>query len=141
MALVNEYISKEDEKKFIAPLDLFRKMEGFPSPPYNWTRDAKRGLWFTRLCMQRPGMGGGYHAEWLLYDKGRYYEFFLDDDQNLSHPSVTWTFFGFNPRFAPIPPKEEQTKVLQLLKELLTAYGFFGVHDQQPNTTITFTNF
>ena len=75
MAFVNEYISKEDEKKFIASLDLFRKMEGFPSPPYNWTRDAERGLWLTRLCMQRPGMGGGYHAEWLLYDKGRYYEF------------------------------------------------------------------
>ena len=33
MAFVNGYISKEDEKKFIAPLDLFRKMEGFPSPP------------------------------------------------------------------------------------------------------------
>ena len=31
MAFVNEYISKEDEKKCIAPLDLFRKMEGFPA--------------------------------------------------------------------------------------------------------------
>ena len=45
MAFVNEYISKEDEKKFIAPLDLFRKLEGFPSPPYNWTRDASYDSW------------------------------------------------------------------------------------------------
>ena len=141
MAFVNGYISKEDEKKFIAPLDLFRKMEGFPSPPYNWTRDAGRELWLTKLCQQRPGMGGGYHAEWLLYDQGRYYEFFLDDDTNFGAPSVTWTFFGFNPRFAPIPPEEEQARVLQLLKELLTAYGYAGAIRQQPTTTITFTNF
>ena len=141
MTFVNEYISKEDEIKFIKPLDLYYIMHGFPSPPYTWTRDAEREIWLTQLCVWRPEMGGGFHAEWLLYDHGRYYEFFLDDDTNFHAPSVTWTFFGFNPRFAPTPPKEEQAKVLQLPKELLTAYGYAGAIRQKPNTTITFTNF
>ena len=79
MAFVNEYISKEEEKKFIKPLDLYDRMDGFPSPPYTWTRDAEREIWLTKLCVWRPEMGGGFHAEWLLYDHGRYYEFFLDD--------------------------------------------------------------
>ena len=133
MAFVNEYISKEDEKKFIDRFQIENKIHHSIDFHLCWTRDAERELWLTKLCVRRPGMGGGYHAEWLLYDHGCYYEFFLDDvrdDPPKDPPSITWTFLGFNPRFAPIPPEEEQARVLRLLKELLTAYGFFGVHDQ-----------
>ena len=66
------------KKSLLPRLIFFAKWRA--SPPYNWTRDAERGLWLTKLCQQRPGMGGGYHAEWLLYDQGRYYESFMDDD-------------------------------------------------------------
>ena len=145
MAFVNEYISKEDEKKFIDRFQLVHKLDTrIVDFHLCWTRDAERELWLTKLHGWRPEMGGGFHAEWLLYDHGRYYEFFLDDvrdDPPRDPPSITWTFFGFNPRFAPIPPKEEQTKVLQLLKELLKAYGYWGAIRQKPNAIITFTNF
>lgn len=54
---------------------------------------------------------------------------------------ILWHFDGFDeawPWKCPVPPKEEQPHVIQLLKEALTAYGYAGMRKQLPETIVSF---
>ena len=144
MAFVNEYISDEDVEKYgIAQLREELHFYHATREQWSWTRDRERDAYLVKV----HHLGRDLEPEdWLLYERGRYYAVMLHraggSNTLVERPyRILWHFDGFSERRnrCPVPPKEEQPHVIQLLKEGLTAYGLNGVLRQVPDTIVSFT--
>lgn len=143
MAFVNEYISDEDVEKYgIAQLREELHFFHATREQWDWTRDRERDAYL----MQMRFLGRDFEPEvWLLYEKGRYCAVMLHrggSKKLVERPyRRLWHFKGFDEAWTnrcPVPPKEEQPHVIQLLKEALTAYGYAGMRKQLPETIVSF---
>lgn len=141
---VNENVSREDVEKYGLQEIVFRfrplERRWPESIAYNWTVDRSRDVFLMRL---RTGTGElGNRITWVLSEKGRLFEIFTDLEAEGSSKSlddrpfkIEWSLV----RLMPMPDSEvERAEVLGLLKEALTAYGFWGPWRQIPETVVTF---
>ena len=143
MAFVNEYISDEDVEKY-GIAQLREELHAYHQRRYHWTRDRERDTYLVQI----HHLGRDLEPEdWLLHEKGRYCAVMLHREGGSMKLSerpyrILWHFDGFDeawPWKCPVPPKEEQPPVIQLLKEALTVYGLNGVWRQIPDTIVSFT--
>ena len=141
MAFVNKYISDEDVEKYgIAQLQ--DEFHAYRQEKFYWTRDRERDAYLMQMRL----LGRDFEPEvWLLYEKGRYCAVMLHrggSKKLVERPyRRLWHFKGFDEAWTnrcPVPPKEEQPHVIQLLKEALTAYGYAGMRKQLPETIVSF---
>ena len=145
MAFANEYISDEDVEKYgIRQLRDELHANYATREHWEWTRDWERDAYLMRL----RNLGRDLEPEvWLLYEKDRYCAVMLHREGGSMKLSerpyrILWHFDGFDeawPWKCPVPPKEEQPQVIQLLKEALTVYSLNGVWGQVPDTIVSFT--
>ena len=144
MAFVNEYASEEDIKKYnLVEIWLGQhpeyKREGKPPSRYrfNWTIDREREIWL--MCVARGGYDRGNLSIWDLFWKGELLSFWLvkpgegSKSFNEQPYRIVWGFSPFSLHPADHPDWPE---ILQVFKEALTVYGYEGVREQAPGTTV-----
>ena len=144
MAFVNEYVSEEDIKKYnLVKIWLSQhpgfKREGKPPPGYrfSWTIDHEREIWFMRIAW--GGYERGNLQTWLLYWKGELVEIELakpgegSDGWKEQPYRIVWGVpsHSLNPTSHP-----DWHEILQVVKEALTVFGYNGVVEQAPGTTV-----
>ena len=144
MAFVNEYATDEDIEKY----DLNRIWD-----QYHPARKGKYYLgqrpWFTidrekNILVMMVGGGGREDAgrvKILLLIKGCHVVVELESANGSSlsfkdNPfKIVWDLISVHSQQDLNVPQKE---VLKILKEALSVYGYFGVHEQIPNTIVEF---
>jgi len=152
MAIINEYVSQEDIKKYNLE-KLVKKYEFYPISPsldsISWTVDKERGIWLIRCGRERdPDIDHGRTNEHIftLHYKGVDIEarVWLEEDSQtniyISPFIVIWKFLSVDPSsFDGVDEKE----IKEVLKEFLTAHGHRGIRAQEEakNAIVKFRNF
>ncbi len=153
MAFINEYISKEDIKKY----DIFGIMNKFDEIKkedekylrLKWVLDREREIWFCyagRVIDQDLDFGQGTGEEiWYLNYKGTNLEVRLQRGRNSSsireRPYIKhWIFLSITPESLNDVSNKE---LRDIIKEALDVYGTNGIASQveKQNIEFRFENF
>ena len=152
MAIINEYVSQEDIKKYNLE-KLVKKYKFYPRhlqiDSISWTVDKERDIWLIRCAEEHdPDIDHGTTREHIftLHYKGVDIEVrvWLEEDSQtniyISPFIVIWRFLSVNPSsFDGVDEKE----IKEVLKEFLTAHGDRGIRAQREgkNAIVKFRNF
>ena len=152
MAIINEYISQEDIKKYNLE-KLVKKYKFYPRhlqiDNISWTVDKKRDIWLIRCAEEHdPDIdhAGTRENIFTLHYKGVDIEVrvWLEEDSQtniyISPFIVIWRFLSVDPSsFDGVDEKE----IKEVLKEFLTVYGDSGIRAQKEakNAIVKFRNF
>ena len=152
MAIINEYVSQEDIKKYNLE-KLVKKYEFYPRylqiDSISWTVDKERDIWLIRCAEEyNPDIdhAGTREHIFTLYYKGVDIEVrvWLEEDSQtniyISPFIVIWRFLSVDPSsFDGV----DENEIKEVLKEFLTVYGDSGVWAQKEakNAIVKFRNF
>ena len=152
MAIINEYVSQEDIKKYNLE-KLVKKYDFYTYSPsldsIDWTVDKERGIWLISCGLEHnPDIDHGTTREniFTLHYKGVDIEVrvWLEEDSQtniyISPFIVIWRFLSVDPSsFDGVDEKE----IKEVLKEFLTVYGDSGIRAQKEakNAIVKFRNF
>ena len=141
MAFVNEYITQEDIEKYSLN-ELWASYDGnYDELPKrkSWTIDRDRECWLMDTARVRD-----YNTDhentgeyiWTLHYKGTNVEVRMEVVPEPKKPGYfnrVWKLLSLSPNSLDNLSNEEMIRILQ---EALQVYGYMGIRNQKPNTTV-----
>ena len=144
MGFVNEYVPDEDIEKYDLRgiwdkyYPLYKGEFYFGNKPH-WTVDRESNAFLTTIEPGRSGRGSRKRFLFWLDGKHIVVELALapgsSGDLDADPFIRIWDLIQTN---IPDADENEKAKVMRLLKDALSAYGYRGVTDQRPNTVVKF---
>ena len=141
MAFVNEYISQEDIQKYSLNelWASYRSKDDKVPDGKEWVIDRDRECWLMDTARVRDYNTDHQNTSeyiWTLHCKGTNIEVRIEYVPGLSTPghcNMAWKLLSLSPSSLDTLSNKEMIKILE---EALQVYGYWGIHEQKPNTTV-----
>ena len=141
MAFVNEYISQEDIQKYSLN-ELWVSYSGnYDRLPdeQEWVIDRDRECWLMDTARVRDYNTDHQNTSeyiWTLHCKGTNIEVrieYVPEPKKPGYFNIVWKLLSLSPSSLDTLSNKEMIKILE---EALQVYGYMGIHNQKPNTTV-----